>query len=152
MKLRNGIIILLLLTNLLAVYFIWTDEDDHSSYLYAYLEGESEHWKLDDHHVFYSPEEMSEGDGILTYTKDSNGAMNILYEVTFYDKQNKSYFSSKGSTFESQGHLGGIRNEVFGGKKNEVPSIEEIESVYAIIKWNGKEERMDLQLKDPRKH
>ncbi|MCF6138813.1 hypothetical protein [Pseudalkalibacillus berkeleyi] len=69
MKLKIILIITLLFSNLITAY-LWLNDKDEVAFINVLLEGESEHWTIEDYHVIYSPDLMSKGDGTLTYKNE----------------------------------------------------------------------------------
>ncbi|MCF6138814.1 hypothetical protein [Pseudalkalibacillus berkeleyi] len=68
-----------------------------------------------------------------------------------YDHNGRNYSTVTGSTFRMKGTIGAIGSKVAGGKKITVPTINDVEASYALVRWGKKEERIDLKLKNSRK-
>jgi hypothetical protein len=138
------IIVILLITNVFTITTYSLKEEKPEKYIYLNTNGTTGHWKIQDLKITYTPDSFEHSDAVLTYIGDEKLNPHKRVEVFFYNAKNKEYASRMGQVNQIDNSLrlgsGGV-----SGKIKNPPSIQDIKKWYVLIKWDGKQEKMNLK-------
>lgn len=93
-EVKKGLVIavcILFITNILTVIYFLQIKPKKEEYIFLHLEGQTEHWKMKNFIVSYTPTLYQFGEGTLTYTGNEKLEENIDYKVAFFNEKNDEY-------------------------------------------------------------
>ncbi|ALC89131.1 hypothetical protein AM500_04490 [Bacillus sp. FJAT-18017] len=137
------LIAILMLTNIATLSYFLEKEPKH--YSYVYMSGKGPNWRVDDYVISFLPgNHFSFGGGTLSYIGSEDtpiGKTKVRFEVYDHDDTNFAGGINESEEEATSMHMGGGE-----GPETNPPSIREIEKWYVLIRWAGKEEKIELNI------